>query len=91
MFVPPFYSVDPLDANGEYTVYAIGEADGEKCEPYCESQRNMGVCCRRPGDGCVTMSVNECDRQGMLLPFTDMSDDGHSTMCSLWEDAGACE
>ena len=91
MFVPPFYSVSPLDANGDYTVDAIGEGSDMECESACDRQQNMGVCCRRPGDGCVTMSVNECNPQGMLLPFTDMSDEWHSTMCSFWEDAGACD
>ncbi|OGJ71245.1 hypothetical protein A3H22_04310 [Candidatus Peribacteria bacterium RIFCSPLOWO2_12_FULL_55_15] len=89
MFVPPFFSANPTDSDG-VSNFPIGEDSGMECEPYCESQRNMGVCCRRPRDGCVTMSVDECNPQGILLPFTDVSDEWHSTMCSSWEDAGDC-
>ena len=69
MFVPPFYSVNPLDANGEYTVDAIGEADGVECESACERQRNMGLCCSLTLDDCVTISVYDCD-QRIIIPFT---------------------
>lgn len=90
MFVPPFYderSGVTYDQSEGRTMQC-GYDDKNDADGYCEMQRDVGVCCR--ADDCITMSVNECDPQGIILPFNDVSDEGHSTNCEAWMENDFC-
>ncbi len=85
-FNPPFYSLDPYDSEGAFPVgYVIGDrANGEECEGRCAAAKNVGVCCRPykvNEESCPIMMAENCNSQGMILPF----EQEHSDTCATWE------
>ena len=101
MFVPPFYMksyVNPADGT---VVPPLGDpVNGDVCSDYCESQRNIVLCCRKPNstalnqESCPTMTVDECDTQGVSRPLDKVIP---SNLCSIMENTiaadgyGTCE
>ena len=95
MFVPPFFSLDPIDpATGGRLGYPIGDPiEGSNCEATCELQRDVGLCCRPRVEGeddCPVMSKDECEGstgagQGVLIPFSKST-----KKCLQYMAMGAC-